>query len=156
MKKDVPSEPYDFSSQIGHLLRRAYQRHTAVFQRFIPDSQLTVAQFVVLCALRDHGDSSMNDLVRVTVIDQATIRGVIDRLRSRGLVQVGQDPTDGRKVALTLTPAGTAVVSDTVPSAEAITEQTFGPLNAAERVALLFLLRKMCDAEVASPAPASE
>jgi MarR family transcriptional regulator, lower aerobic nicotinate degradation pathway regulator len=157
MKKANPSaSKYDFSAQVGHLLRRAYQRHTALFQRFIPDSQLTVAQFVVLCALRDHGGSSMTDLVRVTVIDQATIRGVIDRLRTRGLVQVEPDPTDGRKVVLTLTPAGTQVVAGTVPSAQTITEQTFGPLNAAERVALLFLLQKMCDAEIASPAPDGE
>ena len=151
MKKSSQPARYDFSGQVGHLLRRAYQRHTALFQRIIPDSQLTVAQFVVLCALRDHTGSSMNDIVKVTVIDQATIRGVIDRLKTRGLLRVDADPTDGRKVVLSLTPAGLRVVDDTVPSAEVITEHTFGTLNEAERVALLFLLRKMCETEPAVP-----
>ena len=41
-----PSE-YRFSDQIGHLLRRAYQRHVAIFKQTVPDSQLTAAQFVV-------------------------------------------------------------------------------------------------------------
>jgi DNA-binding MarR family transcriptional regulator len=147
----VSSDPaYDFSEQVGHLLRRAYQRHTALFQQFIPDSQLTVAQFVVLCALRDHSGSSLSDIVKATVIDQATIRGVIDRLKSRELLQVDLDPLDRRKVAVSLTTEGARLVAEMEPYARTISEQTFGPLNPAERVALIFLLRKLCigDAEL--------
>jgi hypothetical protein len=33
-----------------------------------------------------------------------------------------------------------------VPFAHQITETTYGPLNAAERVAMVYLLRKMIDA----------
>ncbi|MEJ2803003.1 MarR family winged helix-turn-helix transcriptional regulator [Comamonadaceae bacterium PP-2] len=139
---------YDFSAQVGHLLRRAYQRHTALFQQFIPDSQLTVAQFVVLCALRDQGGSSMSDIVKATVIDQATIRGVIDRLKVRKLVHVGHDPSDRRKVVVALTDEGADMVRQMEPFAQTITEQTFGPLNPAERVALVYLLRRMCEAEI--------
>lgn len=138
---------YDFSDQVGHLLRRAYQRHTALFQQFIPDSQLTVAQFVVLCALRDRGGSSLSDIVKATVIDQATIRGVIERLKSRELVQVGHDPADRRKVVVGLTRAGGEMVAEMEPFARTITERTFGPLNPAERVALTYLLRKMSEAD---------
>lgn len=143
---NTPDSPgYDFSAQVGHLLRRAYQRHTALFQQSIPDSQLTVAQFVVLCALRDHGGSSLSDIVKATVIDQATIRGVIERLKSRDLVQVDLNPDDRRKVLVSLTPAGTAMVKEMEPFAHTITERTFGPLNPAERVALTYLLRKISD-----------
>ena len=46
---------YRFTDQVGHLLRRAYQRHVAIFQETVPDAQLTAAQFVVLCAVRDRG-----------------------------------------------------------------------------------------------------
>lgn len=138
-------ESYDFSAQVGHLLRRAYQRHTALFQQFIPDSQLTVAQFVTLCALRDQGGSSMSDIVKATVIDQATIRGVIERLKLRQLVQVAHDPVDRRKVVVSLTEAGSAIVAEMEPFAQLITERTFGPLNPAERLALVFLLQKLAD-----------
>lgn len=136
--------PYDFSTQVGHLLRRAYQRHTMVFQQYIPDSQLTAAQFVVLCALKDHGGSSIADIVKATVIDQATVRGVIERLRARDLVAVEHDPTDRRKVVVQLTAEGAKMVQQMVPFGHTITEKTFGDLNPAERVALLYLLTKMC------------
>src|SRR5882762_9192563 len=46
---------YVFSNQIGHLLRRAYQRHLAIFQQNASDPNLTSIQFVTLCALRDRG-----------------------------------------------------------------------------------------------------
>ena len=79
----TPQDGYHFSDQIGHLLRRVYQRHAALFQQYIPDSQLTAAQFVVLCSVRDNKGSSLADIVKATVIDQATIRGVVDRLKQR-------------------------------------------------------------------------
>ncbi len=58
-KKTTPSSapldttPYDVTEQVGHLLRKAYQRHTAIFQQQACDPQLTSIQFVTLCALRD-------------------------------------------------------------------------------------------------------
>lgn len=142
---DTPD--YQFSEQVGHLLRRAYQRHVALFQQTIPDSQLTAAQFVALCAVRDNGASSLSDIVRVTAIDQATVRGVIERLKSRALLAVSHDPADRRKVLVTLTPAGRRVIDDVVPFAHDITEATFGNLNPAERVAIVYLLRKMSGAD---------
>ena len=138
---------YLFSDQIGHLLRRVYQRHTALFQQYIPDSQLTAAQFVVLCSVRDHGASSLADLVKTTVIDQATVRGVVDRLRQRELVHVDHDPTDRRKVVINLTPIGQALVQQMEPFGQQITESTYGKLNPAERLALNFLLTKMLEGE---------
>ena len=138
-------DDYLFSDQIGHLLRRVYQRHTALFQQFIPDSQLTAAQFVVLCSVRDNGASSLVDLVKSTVIDQATVRGVVDRLKQRELVQVDHDQQDRRKVVINLTPAGHELVRQMEPFAKQITEGTFGKLNPAERLALVFLLKKMLE-----------
>jgi len=144
---------YEFSSQVGHLLRRAYQRHTALFQQFIPDSKLTVAQFVVMCALNDDGPASIASLVKATVIDQATIRGVVDRLKNRDLISLQADPSDRRKVMVTLTQAGAQLVTEMQPFAQTITEETFGPLNEAERVALLYLLRKITESEGNSKYP---
>ncbi len=147
MKNNSESEQqrYIFSDQIGHFLRRAYQRHTALFQQYIPDSKLTAAQFVVLNSIRSNGSSSLADVVKATVIDQATIRGVVDRLKQRELVSVDHDRTDRRKVVINLTPAGSALVAEMEPFAQEITESTYGNLNPAERLALNFLLRKMLE-----------
>ncbi len=138
---------YKFSEQIGHLLRRAYQRHLAIFQQAMPDTQITAAQLVTLCALRDLGASSLNEIVKFTAIDQATIRGIIERLKVRRLVDVAADPWDGRKVVVTNTAAGEELVDQITPFGFKISEETFGALNPAERVALVFLLRKMIETD---------
>ena len=136
-------DAYQFSQQVGHLLRRSYQRHVAIFQRSIPDSPLTATQFVFLCALHAQGPCSINDLVRATAIDQGTARGVVDRLKVRGLLVIDHDPHDKRKVLIRSTPEGEELVREMVPFALQITEDTFGNLSSAERVALVFLLQKM-------------
>lgn len=136
---------YHFSEQIGHLLRRAYQRHVAIFQQHISDSNLTAAQFVTLCAIRDLQVCSLSEIVKITAIDQATIRGIIERLKSRDLIVLSHDNTDRRKVLVSLSESGTELVVEMLPFATRISEATYGGLNPAERIALVFLLRKMIE-----------
>ncbi|HEN8711157.1 TPA: winged helix DNA-binding protein [Pseudomonas putida] len=139
--------PYDVTEQVGHLLRKAYQRHTAIFQQQACDPQLTSIQFVTLCALRDHGPSSQAELIKATAVDQATIRGIVERLKTRGLIELSPDPDDRRKVIVGLTDSGAALLDAMIPCARQISELSMGCLNAAERVAILFLLRKMIDGD---------
>jgi len=152
-KKTTPSSapldttPYDVTEQVGHLLRKAYQRHTAIFQQQACDPQLTSIQFVTLCALRDHGPSSQAELIKATAVDQATIRGIVERLKARELVQLSPDPGDRRKVIVELTDSGAALLDAMIPCARQISELSMGSLNAGERVAILYLLRKMIDSD---------
>lgn len=136
---------YTYTEQVGHLLRKAYQRHMAIFQQNVGESQLTAVQFITLCAVRDHGPSALSELVKMTAVDQATIRGIVERLKARDLIVLGHDAQDRRKVIVSLSKAGRQAVERTVPCAEAISELTLSNLNAAERVAMMFLLRKMLD-----------
>lgn len=141
---------YRVTEQVGHLLRKAYQRHLSIFQENAADPNLTSVQFVTLCALHDLGPVSQTELVKATAVDQATIRGIIDRLKARGLIEISRDATDGRKVIMSLLPAGEAVLEEMYPRARTITEQTMRRLNAAEQVALLYLLRKIGEDDTAA------
>ncbi|PAU75175.1 MarR family winged helix-turn-helix transcriptional regulator [Halomonas salipaludis] len=134
---------YDFSQQVGHLLRKAYQRHTAIFQRHSYDKQLTAIQFVTLCTVMERGASSLTEIVNATAIDPATIRGVIKRLKAREWITLTTDPGDQRKVMVVITEAGETLVENMVPIAKQISDQTMSNLNPAERIALLHLLEKM-------------
>jgi DNA-binding MarR family transcriptional regulator len=140
-----PDPSYAFTEQVGHLLRKAYQRHMAIFQQNVGESQLTAMQFITLCGVRDHGPSSLTELVALTAVDQATIRGIVERLKARELVELGHDAQDRRKVIVHLSEAGRVAVEQTVPCALQISELTLSNLNPGERVAMLFLLRKMID-----------
>ena len=140
--QDVVSR-YEVSEQIGHLLRKAYQRHLAIFSQTINDPQLTAVQFAVLSASRRLGPSSMSDLGKATAIDAATVRGIIERLRVRELIELQTNPDDRRKVTVQLTRAGASLVEQITPTALRISELTMGELNEAEQVAVLYLLRKL-------------
>ncbi|WP_019171756.1 MarR family winged helix-turn-helix transcriptional regulator [Pseudaminobacter salicylatoxidans] len=138
-------QSYVVTEQVGHLMRKAYQRHLAIFQENAVDPNLTSVQFVTLCVLRDNGPSSQSELVKATDIDQATIRGIIDRLKARKLISVDRDANDGRKVIMTLRPEGNALIDEMRMSALKITELTVKNLNSAERVAFNYLLKKVIE-----------
>lgn len=142
MSTPTPND-YRFTEQVGHLLRRAYQRHMAIFREAVPDSQLTASQFVVLCSIRDHGQGEVADIVAATAIDEPSVRGIVERLKWRNLVAVSHEPGDTRHMKVGLTPEGTALVEQTVPFALEISEQTFGDLDRSERSTLLALLRRI-------------
>ncbi|EJK81055.1 transcriptional regulator [Rhizobium sp. AP16] len=144
MKHDRPdTNDYDVTQQVGHLLRRVYQRHLSIFQDNASDPNLTSVQFVTLCALRDHGPSSQTELVKATAVDQGTIRGIIERLSARGLITTSGDEQDGRKIIMSLTLAAEHLLDEMIPAARVISELTMADLNPAERVALLYLLRRI-------------
>lgn len=142
MNTSDPSK-YDFTRQIGFLLRRAYQRHVAIFQQTLPESQLTAAQFVVLLTARDHGPCEVPAIVQATSIDEASVRGIVERLKWRKLLHAEHEPGDTRRMLVSLTPAGHDLLERTVPFAQQITEQTYGELTTEERATLVALLHKM-------------
>lgn len=138
-----PIVSYDFSEQIGHLLRRAYERHVSIFKEIVPDSQLTAAQFVVLCSLRGRECCEIPVIVGGTAIEESTVRGIVERLKWRKLVSVEHEVGDTRRMTVSLTPTGAELIEKTVPFAYEISERTFDGLDAAERKTILTLLRKM-------------
>ena len=55
------------------------------------------------------------------------------------------DKDDRRKVIVELTQEGLDLLDRVIPRAHTISELTMGNLNPAERVAIVYLLRKMID-----------
>ncbi|PKP75460.1 MAG: MarR family transcriptional regulator [Alphaproteobacteria bacterium HGW-Alphaproteobacteria-6] len=137
----VKSDGYSLDDQIGFVLRRATQRHLAIFSEAIPG--LTTRQFAALARLAASGPLSQNQLGRAAAMDAATIKGVVDRLRSQGLVATAADPGDGRRLVVRLTGQGQALFDATRAAALEVSERTLAPLDKAERAALLALLARL-------------
>jgi DNA-binding MarR family transcriptional regulator len=136
---------YMLERQIGHLLRRAHQRHCAIFQENIGAAQLTPLQFAALVKLHDLGEVSQNQLGRLTAMDAATMQGVIKRLAARGLITRRPDPGDRRRLILSLSAEGDTLVRGAMDSGAEISRLTTQPLNAAERRMLLDLLARIAE-----------
>jgi MarR family transcriptional regulator, lower aerobic nicotinate degradation pathway regulator len=138
-----PSKPsYILDEQIGFILRQVWQRHATIFSRDI-GINLTSAQWAALSKLNETGPCSQNQLGRLTAMDVATIKGVIDRLTARGLTETSPDPDDGRRLLVSLTRVGQQTVEKAAPNALAITKETLAPLDAKERETLFALLDKI-------------
>ena len=134
--------PYVLDEQVGFILRQVWQRHSSIFSRDI-GTNLTPTQWAALSKLAETGPCSQNQLGRLTAMDVATIKGVIDRLTARGLTETSQDPEDGRRLLVSLTRAGQQLAEKVAPSALAITRETLAPLDAREREMLMALLNKL-------------
>jgi len=138
-----PQKPsYILDEQVGFILRQVSQRHATIFAREI-GINLTPTQWAALTKLSETGPCSQNLLGRLTAMDVATIKGVIDRLTARGLTETSPDPDDGRRLVVSLTRAGQQLVEKAAPNALAISRETLAPLDAKEREMLVALLSKL-------------
>lgn len=137
---DTPLK-YALEDQVGFLLRRVTQRHLTIFNEAIPE--VTTTQFAVLAQLSALGPLSQNHLGRVTAMDGATIKGVVDRLTRQGLVETSPDPEDRRRLTVSLTAEGTALFAARMETGLAISARTLDPLTAAEQAQLLALLARL-------------
>ncbi len=138
---EPPPDTYRLQDQVGFILRKANQRHLAVFALHIGD--LTPPQFAALAKLYDVGETSQNQLGSLIAMDAATVKGVIDRLKARGLVALERHAVDRRRLLVSLTREGRAAIAGLFPLARSITEETLSPLTARERETLLRLLAKI-------------
>ena len=142
-KSAKPSKPgYILDEQIGFILRQVWQRHAAIFARDI-GINLTPPQWAALSKLTETGPCSQNQLGRLTAMDVATIKGVIDRLSARGLTETAPDPEDGRRLLVSLTRAGAQTAEKAATNALAISKETLAPLEPKEREMLFALLNKL-------------
>jgi DNA-binding MarR family transcriptional regulator len=142
MTKPAVLGSYRLEDQVGHYLRRAGQRHAAIFAAHMGDD-LTPTQWAALVKLAELQSVSQNLLGRETAMDAATIKGVVDRLCKRGLLATARDPGDARRTQVSITPEGLLAVERGVKPATEITDETLHPLGASEQRTLLDLLRRI-------------
>ncbi len=140
--KTKSAEPYRLDDQVGYLLRLASQRHANIFQSLTVQG-LTPTQFSALIRISEQGTCSQNQLGRLSAMDVATIKGVVDRLRHKGLIVAGPDPSDKRRVLISLSPEGATLVGEMQEVGHAITAATLKPLSVTEQRSLAKLLRKL-------------
>ena len=139
----MTEEEYVLEEQVGHLLRRAYQRHLALFQGIMGEDGPTSMQFAALVTLWRRGPLSQNLLGRLLAMDPPTVKGVVTRLMDRGLVVRARDEADARRLRVALTPEAVAQLPGWVERARAITAATLAPLSREDVARLSAILRRM-------------
>jgi DNA-binding MarR family transcriptional regulator len=126
----------------GHLIRRAQQRHLALWSASV-GSELTSMQFAVVLLLRSEPGLDQRTVSARLSIDSSTLADVCRRLEQRGLLARSRDTVDGRRYVLTITASGGKLLDAALPAAEQVGERLFGDLDATERRTLMALLERV-------------
>ncbi|QOZ38293.1 MarR family transcriptional regulator [Bradyrhizobium sp. CCBAU 53421] len=141
-EKPKEAAHYRLDDAPGFLLRVALRTHTSIFVAKMID-ELTPPQFSTLAKLREVGSCSQNHLGRLIHYDSATITGVINRLKSRGLIKSSKDPLDPRRRQIELTDKGRRTADAAIETIGEISGETFAPLTREEFRTLTEILKKI-------------
>jgi DNA-binding MarR family transcriptional regulator len=129
-----------------HLIHRAGQCATDIFQVEARSSGLTPRQFAVLMSIAEEEGLTQTDLVERTGIDRSTLADIVARLLARGLIQRKRAKEDGRAYAIKLTSQGWKGLRDAEPGAAAADSRLLAALPPVKRQDFLDFLALIVDA----------
>jgi DNA-binding MarR family transcriptional regulator len=90
-------------------------------------------QFAVLAGLFVHGPHTLGDLADRERVSAPSMNRTVNCLQDAGYVRRSADESDGRKVVISLTDEGVAVVDETARRRDAWVEEALADLTPQER-----------------------
>ncbi|HWK37284.1 MAG TPA: MarR family winged helix-turn-helix transcriptional regulator [Hyphomicrobium sp.] len=116
-----------------HLLHRAGQCASDIFQGEVGEGDLTPRQYAVLVAVSQNEGVSQTLLVEKTGVDRSTLADIVRRMLKKGLLQRRRTKEDARAYAVKLTEDGWRVLKATDPLARRVDDKILGVLPNAQR-----------------------
>lgn len=129
-------EPYRYT---GHLIRRAQQRHNALWQQEV-SNRVSSVQYAAMTTLQRSPGMSQNDLGAALDLDRSTIADLVSRMVARGVISREQDDAGRRRNVLRLTPMGAAEVNQLRPRVERVNQMLTVALDDQQTLQLRRLL----------------
>lgn len=99
------------SSPLAPDAGRAFARLARQVELGLATLDLSLPQYRVLALLAD-GEAASSRLAEKLAVSPPSITAVVDGLVAKGLVARGNDPADRRRLPLSITAAGAAVLAD--------------------------------------------
>ena len=147
--RDLGSQSSDFQAQPFHeeylpfLLTRAGHQLAGGFQRQLRTRDFGMLSWRVLAALSSRDGWTISELGTASLAKQPTLSKLIDRLERRGLVVRTSDPTDARRVLVSLTDQGQRSIAPVLNDAASFNRSLLADFPPEELTALKRVLRKM-------------
>lgn len=127
---------------IGSLIRRAQQRHLALWSARV-SPRISSVQYAALEGVAAMPGGSQRDLGEELGLDRSTIADLVRRMESAGLLKRRRDDEDRRRNTLELTPLGRAELERLSPLVDAVQVELVETLEAAEVRTLRELLLRV-------------
>ncbi|CAG4889501.1 MarR family winged helix-turn-helix transcriptional regulator [Paraburkholderia saeva] len=135
-KHDYPEALSKFT---GSLVRRAQQRHVAVWLSEV-STEITSVQYAALEILQKTPGINQRQLGDELDVDRSTIADLVARMVRNELIERSDDAVDKRSYVLFLTPAGKKQLATLRPRVEEVERILTARLTRAERMELRRLL----------------
>jgi DNA-binding MarR family transcriptional regulator len=94
---------------------------------------ITVTQYTALSVLEQHPGMSAAQLARHTFVSAQAMDGIVRALDDAGIIERARDPHNRRRMTISLTPEGTALLASCRGDVDRIESEAFGDLTDAER-----------------------
>lgn len=96
-------------NQICHRLYTASNIMTRVYRPMLSKLDITYPQYIVLMALWEQDNISVQRLIDLTSIDAGTLSLMLTKLVHKKLITITKDSEDKRRKIIKLTPSGTGL-----------------------------------------------
>ncbi|HEX8227501.1 MAG TPA: MarR family transcriptional regulator [Candidatus Saccharimonadales bacterium] len=121
----------------------AWRRIKTVIDDFAANQDLTMQQIMVLYQLYDSDQILMGTLAKQLHCDASNVTGLVDRLRSAGLITRHELAEDRRAKQLAITDKGRALIEELIPLLPSGLD--LSSLSAARQLELLESLQRLTD-----------
>lgn len=132
-------EPLQYT---GHLIRRAQQRHVALWQEQV-SADVSSVQYAALAVLERMPGASQSELGAELDLDRSTIADIVMRLERRGVIERSPHESDRRRYAVRLTALGLDEVHRLRPRVAGANATLTEGLGADELATLRTLLKRI-------------
>ena len=130
--KRASVEALPLETNVGNLLRRAQQVHTALWGGEF-NGDLTGPQYALLSALTQGAAIDQGSAGRLASLDKSTAADVIARLQRNGWLERDRDPSDRRRYLLSLMPPARVALLQITPRVAEIQTRLLEPLPPSDR-----------------------
>jgi DNA-binding MarR family transcriptional regulator len=137
------NKPMNAKDCIFFQLAKASQAGTRFWTKRVVGSGVTAVQAMVMNFLYDEDQITAAELGKRTMLDSATLTGVLDRMEASDLLERRQHPDDRRAVLVCLTPDGRIKASDLRLLAMEANREFLDELSDAETSMLRSLLLRL-------------
>jgi DNA-binding MarR family transcriptional regulator len=139
----VTTPPTTLTSLTTYLLSKTGKSARTRLTARLAGRGLRLWHMAVLAALADFGPHAQRELAERLGIDPSDIVKILDELGAGGHVERTRDQADRRRLSVSLTEPGRALLAALTAEAEEVQEQVLAPLSPAERAQLHALLARL-------------
>jgi DNA-binding MarR family transcriptional regulator len=133
----------DLQKNPGFLFRRMQQVSVSLFLQRLREFGITPLQYTILRIIEAQPGIDQISVASQAILDASTVKDIVARLEAKGLLKRRTGKEDRRTRAVSLTPAGAALLTAVRPEVRRAQKELLAPLSRQEQTTLLRLLRTL-------------